>query len=176
MAALSQAVADHFAEAGVRYLRPDDGPTFFAPFELHSGNATLLAVCEEDAQRLMIRVMLPFNAPAARRLAVAEFITRVNYKLILGCFEMDFSDGELSFRATIDVENDRLTPALVHNLVGCSLATTDRFYTALAAVALGGIAPADALAMQDKPAAAKTRPAPLFGSSGLAIDPRERLN
>ncbi len=48
---------------------------------------------------------------------MAEYTTRANFGLILGNLEMDFSDGETRFKTSIDVEGDRLTPALVRGLV-----------------------------------------------------------
>jgi len=35
---------------------------------------------------------------------VNEFLTRANYGLNIGNFEMDFQDGEIRFKTAIDVE------------------------------------------------------------------------
>lgn len=45
--------------------------------------------------------ILPFNAPEEVRPAVSEFITRANYGLPFGNFEMDLTDGELRYKITI---------------------------------------------------------------------------
>lgn len=41
------------------------------------------------------------QVPEELRPGVAEFITRANYGLIRGNFEMDFNDGELRYKTTI---------------------------------------------------------------------------
>ena len=43
----------------------------------------------------------PVKAPVEQRAAVSEFITRANYGLTKGNFEMDFNDGELRYKTTI---------------------------------------------------------------------------
>ena len=43
----------------------------------------------------------PITAPLEQRAAISEFITRANYGLTNGNFEMDFSDGELRYKTTI---------------------------------------------------------------------------
>lgn len=37
---------------------------------------------------------------------IAEFICRANFNMILGNFELDFNDGELSFKVSVDCEGD----------------------------------------------------------------------
>ena len=43
----------------------------------------------------------PIKVPLEQRAAISEFITRANYGLTNGNFEMDFSDGELRYKTTI---------------------------------------------------------------------------
>lgn len=52
--------------------------------------------------------ILPFKAEESQRAAVAEYITRANYNLNVGNFEMDFSDGELRYKTTLS-KNDLLS-------------------------------------------------------------------
>ena len=177
MATISKVLVQHFGEAGIKYEQSDDPSRFLALFTLHSGSAMLVCNCREEAQQLIVRVLLPFQAAAQRRPAVAEFLARVNYSLVLGNFEMDYSDGTLSFRVGIDVENDHLTPALVRSLIACALTTADFFYESAAAVAVGGITPALALEMAQAKAPGKRASAPvrpLFGR--LSADLRGWLN
>jgi len=48
---------------------------------------------------------------SSKRGAVAEFINRANYGIIIGNFEMDFADGEIRYKTSIDVQGDKLTSA-----------------------------------------------------------------
>ncbi len=67
---------------------------------------SLYAVTFEETEQVAIYSAIPINVPEERRLAAAELITRANYGLRLGNFELDFSDGELRFKTSIDVEGE----------------------------------------------------------------------
>ena len=44
---------------------------------------------------------IPIQVPEGRRREMAETITRANWMMRMGCFEMDMSDGHLGFRNAI---------------------------------------------------------------------------
>lgn len=50
-------------------------------------------------------------------MAVAEFIARGNFGIVIGNFEIDFSDGEIPYKTSIDVKGDRPSFALIKRLV-----------------------------------------------------------
>ncbi|MBR2784175.1 MAG: YbjN domain-containing protein [Firmicutes bacterium] len=49
--------------------------------------------------------VINMRADESSRQKVAEFITRANYGLTFGNFEMDFEDGEIRYKMTVDCEN-----------------------------------------------------------------------
>ncbi len=60
-------------------------------------------------------------------LTFAEYLTRANYGLRIGNFEMDFSDGEVRYKTSIDVKGGNLTPSMVKVIVYANLHTMDRY-------------------------------------------------
>ena len=60
----------------------------------------LICNCIDDS--FTSNAYLRLSADEDCRLKVAEYITRVNYGLRYGCFEMDFRDGEIRYRHTVD--------------------------------------------------------------------------
>jgi hypothetical protein len=86
------------------------------------------------------------NIPENRRVPIAEALTRINFLLSLGNFELDFSDGELHFRIGIDVEDGRLSEKMLSNMLCCTLHAMERFHVALMRIAFGDIEPETALA------------------------------
>ena len=76
---------------------------------------------------------------------VAEFITRANYGLKVGNFEMDMDDGEARFKTSIDVEKSELTRMLVSNLVYINVWTMDRYLPGILSVAYGSETPRQAI-------------------------------
>ncbi len=77
---------------------------------------------------------------------MAEFLTRANYGLVIGNFEMDFGDGEVRYKTSIDVEGDRLTSALIKQMVYINVLMMDRYLPGIMKVAFGNADPARAIA------------------------------
>ncbi len=100
---------------------------------------------EETAQFIFYSVC-PVNVPENKRLSVAEFITRANYGLLIGNFELDLVDGEIRFKTSIDVKNDRLSSALFQPLVYTNVVMMDRYLPGIMAVIYGGVSPENAIA------------------------------
>lgn len=86
------------------------------------------------------------NVPEPRRAAIAEFITRANYGMIIGNFELDFSDGEVRYKTSVDFEGSEVTDAVVKQVVYANVFTMDRYYAGILAVAFGGKDPKEAIA------------------------------
>ena len=57
-------------------------------------------------KRLEVHGLYPISVPAERRSVVAEFLTRINWGIKAGAFQMDWSDGELRFLRVCWVEGE----------------------------------------------------------------------
>jgi hypothetical protein len=111
-----------------------------------NGDTVCYAQIRVDLEQFLFYVMAPVKAPEETRLAVTEFITRANYGLRIGNFEMDFSDGEMRFKSSLDFEGVTLTPALIKHAIYPAVTTMDRYLPGLMAVIYGGQSPAEAIA------------------------------
>lgn len=89
------------------------------------------------------------RVPAHRRPEVAEALTRANWGLALGNFELDFQDGEVRFRLSVDVEGGELAPQMLHNMLTTGLYMAERYHDAVMCVAFGDAGPAEAIAAAD---------------------------
>jgi hypothetical protein len=59
---------------------------------------------------------VPEAAPVDRRYAIARFLTRVNLGLAVGAFEMDWDDGSIRCRTSIDLHGAAMTSELLGGL------------------------------------------------------------
>ncbi len=71
---------------------------------------------------------------AERRMDVAEYLTRANFGMHIGNFEMDFGDGEVRFKVALDVDGGELTPSMASSMVVAGCMMMDRYYPGLMAV------------------------------------------
>lgn len=127
------------------FLQMDQQPILQMSFQGKNGKWTCYGQVKEDQCIFFFYSVAPVNVPEEKRLAMAEFITRANYGLKIGNFEMDFSDGELRYKTSLDVENDHLSTALVSNLVYANLWTMDRYLPGILSVIYGNVSPVTAV-------------------------------
>jgi len=126
-------------------------------YQGHNGRLICFAQARNEENQLLFYSYCPESVPEDRRLAMAEFLTRANYGLALGNFEMDMNDGELRFKTSIDVEGATLTPELIRPVIYANVLTMDEYLPAILAVIRAEKSPAEALDMvlssKDQPAA-----------------------
>ena len=125
----------------------DDRPIYKTGFEGKNGQFTCYAQERAEQDQFVFYSVFPVRAPEERRSEVAEFITRANYGMIIGNFELDYADGEIRYKTSVDVEGSELTPELIKPVAFANLGTLDHYWPALAAVAAGQAAPQEALAL-----------------------------
>lgn len=93
---------------------------------------------------------LHFSAFDRDHFAIAHFLTLANYGTLIGNFELDFSDGEIRYKTSIDVQGDRLTPALIKRLVYTNVTMMDDYLPGIQAV-VAGQDPAEAIRAIEQP-------------------------
>ena len=74
---------------------------------------------------------MPVNATSDKMAQVAEFITRANRGMRIGNFELDFDDGEVRYKTSLDVEGGDLTSKMIDNLLRANLTTIDRYFAGM---------------------------------------------
>jgi hypothetical protein len=111
-----------------------------------NGNYRMVALVDTERSIVRFLTFVEGRVPETRRREVMEFLTRANYGLLLGNFELDLSDGEVRFKCALDVEESELSYKQYHNMLYVSLATMDRYYPGLQRVVQGSADAAAAIA------------------------------
>lgn len=145
MTDLFDTVAAFFEEDGWPVTQLQDRAVIQTGFQGESGQWNCYARVREEAEQFIFYSVCPVNAPEDMRPWVAEYLTRANYGLFLGNFEMDFEDGEVRFKTSIDVEGGEITKGLVRQLVYANIVMMDRYLPGLMKVIYGGLSPSDAI-------------------------------
>jgi hypothetical protein len=137
-------VREYFQEEGINFFQIEDKPALALNMTGANGQLQCFAATDEDSEHFLFYSVLPVKAPEAKRAALAEFVARANYGLIVGNFELDFQDGGIRFKTSICTIGDRLSPALVRNLVGFNVCTVDKFLPGVMGVLYGQLSPEQA--------------------------------
>jgi hypothetical protein len=134
-----------FSEDDWAFAKLQGEPTLRLAFNGKNGQWDCYVKAREAEQQFVFYSICPISSPIDKRLVTAEFITRANYGLTIGNFELDFNDGEIRYKTSIDVEGDRLTPALIKRLVYINVLTMDEYLPGIKAVIETEISPEAAL-------------------------------
>lgn len=106
-----------------------------------NGQWTCLALAKEDEDLFIFYSIYPLTVPLEKRTTVAEFLTRVNYGMLIGNFELDFEDGEVRYKTSINVREDRLSFVLAKHVIYTNIAMMDRYFPSLMQVIQGEDSP-----------------------------------
>lgn len=114
-----------FVENGWPYSEVTGAPVLVSELSGPVGSWDFYAQAVEERDLVLLYSIAPQRVPEERRLEVSEFLTRANYGLADGNFELDFDDGEIRFKSVLHVpaELDGLLVKRVVRLNGTALET-----------------------------------------------------
>ncbi len=101
----------------------------------------MLFRAREEQEQVSVYSYFPENIAEDKRHAIAEYITRANYGLIIGNFEMDFNDGEIRFKTSVDLEDGESLNTILTNLVRVNFSMFDRYYAGFMKIVWGAKSP-----------------------------------
>jgi hypothetical protein len=119
-----------------------DASVFKMGCRLQDCSVTIILTTREnqDVCRLSCYSSYPVNVPDDLRFRVADAITRINFTLSSGTFEMDHRDGELCVRMTLDSEQPP-SDRMIDRLLQYNLMLADEYFKPLMAVIFGSATP-----------------------------------
>ena len=147
MAQMTDIVLAFFMELNWQLTPIEGRPIYRMEFASEKGEWTCLVHVREEMAQVLFYSIYPRNAPEERRPALAELLTRANYGLANGNFEMDFQDGEIRYKTYVDTQHEPLLPGLLKGLVYVNLATMRMYFPAITAVLAEQATPEDAVGM-----------------------------
>lgn len=101
--------------------------------------------CSQPLDAIVCYTRLPLIVPQPARCDAMEFITRANYGLMMGSFELSLDEGHLFFRATCPVQDGVVTTPMVCELANVGVWAFDRYMPKLLEVVYGSSSAADAV-------------------------------
>lgn len=114
-------------------------------FSGKNGSWRCYAQARELQRQVVFYSVLPVRTPENKRHAMAEFITRANYGMVIGNFEMDFEDGEIRYKTSLDVEGAELLHPLLRQVVYANIIITDRYLPGIMRVLYSDASPQEVL-------------------------------
>lgn len=99
--------------------------------------AEALADVRVDYERFLYYLVFRDKVPVKYRKEVMEFVTRVNFDMVIGNFELNLDDGLLRFKSGLDFTKVKLSEALIRGAIACAKDAVEEYADALVAVMQG---------------------------------------
>lgn len=146
MGDIFDAMVSFFQEDDWYFSQMGEEPILQMGFRGSNGSWVCYAQAKEERGVCLFYSICPVKAPEEKRPALAEYLTRANYGMLIGNFEMDWSDGEVRYKSSISIADEDLSAALIEPLVYANVFTMDRYLSGIMAVIYGDMSPAEAVA------------------------------
>lgn len=108
---------------------------------------------QENPHTMLFLTYLPMKINEDKRAEVSEYLTRANYGLHVGNFEMDMRDGEVRYKTTGVCDTDTM-PSLdvIRRLTYIGFSMFDRYVPSLMSIVYGNKTPDEAIVEAEKDA------------------------
>jgi hypothetical protein len=130
-----------FTENGWPYSEVRGAPVLLADLSGPAGRWSFYAQAVEEKDLVLLYSICPQRVPEARRLEVSHFLTRANYGLADGNFELDFEDGEVRYKTVLHVHGDELDGLVLRRLLRSNGIAVETYLPALGLIIAGTSVP-----------------------------------
>ena len=107
--------------------------------------AVRVIILPNDSNAIATYAVCPQNADESERAAVMEYITRANYGLRIGNFEMDVRDGEIRYKTYLQMQSGVPPMKSVDRYITLSYLMLEKYGNGLLSVMFGVSTPEEAV-------------------------------
>ncbi|MHC5673518.1 GTPase [Nostoc sp.] len=145
MEPIFKSVLNFFIQDDWNYTEIEPGEALRLEVKMENSNYTCYAIVNEKNKTFLFYSNSPVKIPKNQYLQIAEFLTRANYGLNIGNFEMDFRDGEVRYKTSIFLGDNELDYPVIRRIVYSNLSTIDDYFPAIMKVIYGGMSAEEAV-------------------------------
>jgi hypothetical protein len=113
--------------------------------EPHRPVASIFAAISIEGEQFVIYFNFGIVAPVDRLDETARFIARANWGLMVGNFEMDYADGQIRFKSSLDFTGADLTETLIRNAIRPAMRAVETYAGGLVSVVAHGKSASEAI-------------------------------
>lgn len=110
-----------------------------------------LIQCIDEHQQLIVYSICPNKASETKLSSIQEFLTRANFGLKFGNFELDLEDGEIRFKTSIQFAGEIDSAPMIEECLSLNVVTFDRYLPGILQVLFTDTLPQNAIAFIESP-------------------------
>lgn len=145
MANIHNTVENYLVSQGFKYTKLDGNKGFTLNMSANVFSNMRIHILVRE-RSFVCYAVAPINAPENKRMAIAEFIARANYGMPLVTFELDFSDGEIRTRSSLQCADQTPPMKAVEAVVDSVSIILDKYASGINSVLFANVAPQAAIA------------------------------
>lgn len=127
------------------HLDETDADRILVIFQTRTLTNVSLDITILNARTVLFLSRMPINIPEPFRPAICEYITRVNYGVVLGGFELDLDEGDLNYKMVGALGREsELDKEAFCRLLYLGNSMMDKYAPGILAILYGGQSAADA--------------------------------
>ncbi|HLP91055.1 MAG TPA: hypothetical protein VK184_21035 [Nostocaceae cyanobacterium] len=138
-------IVDFFTQEKWRFIVVPEEMAIYMNIQGNNGQWYCSAKTREDPPQFVFYSISPILAPESKRLIISEFIARANYDVIIGNFELDFSNGEIRYKTSTNVENGNLSFTCIKDLVYTNIVMMDQYLPGIISIINGDVSAESAI-------------------------------
>lgn len=134
MSLIFNTAKNFFEEDHWSFYKVPEQTIFFVQYRGKNGEWRGLAQADDEHKQFVFYSICPLHSPKEKIHRVAEFLTRANFGMLIGNFEIDLADGQIRYKTSIDVEGSSLDTALIKRMVYTNVLTMDKYLPGIISV------------------------------------------
>ena len=148
---LFETIINFFKAENWQFQQVQEQQALRLAFQGENGKWDCYARARETQQQFVFYSICSIKVPKPKRRMLGEFIARANYGMIIGNFELNFDNGEIRYKTSIDVKGNLITSETFKQLVYTNLLTMDQYLPGITSVISGKMSPEEAIAQIEAP-------------------------
>lgn len=130
-------ITRHLDAKGYHYTFDADKELIRMSFSIESKLSSCDVLIDLRDDKYIVYAKNDMCADAGSRNEMAKLLTYINYGIIYGGFEMDFSDGEIRYRNPVNCDNCMPSDEIIRRSISTPVAMMEKYGDALLGVMMG---------------------------------------
>jgi len=142
---LHEAVTAVLAAEGFQFMVEEEESLIRLDIQGDNGYWMCLVQCREEQRQILFYGVCPAKPRPDKVGTLAELLTRINYQMAVGCFEMDYDSGQVRLRTAVNLGETAPETTLIKEALEANVLIMDGYLPAIMAVLHGDLSPVEAL-------------------------------
>ena len=132
-----QTIEEYFTTRNFRFQTTEKENNLIVPVSGENGNWRVLLCVDEKRSTLEVYSFCPVSIKETQKLKIAELITRINHRLLIGYFSMSLEECAIVFKTVHLFSDTKVTIKNLDILFSTNTQTLDEYLPAIIAVNSG---------------------------------------